>query len=310
MRSLYAPSRLSAVLLLLFAAGCHKDSADDSDVKVVNGMKVLASSEVAGAGSAIALAAPQGKGFAYFCSGNIIGNRWILTAQHCVDGKDPSNLLIIFATDVNQASAVVQRSSSATLEADILKKVVRRVEAIHRAPGYVSPAAAEHEWLAEANHYQIRLKADVALIKLTEDIPAGYQVAQIPYDAGLATDSVFDFVGYGSFNDKMQGGGVRRTTPLRVNGATFDGGPVGNVQGRIYQLVKTVDNEYMCRGDSGGGLYRTDGDTTYLLGINSYTKGSNKTGYVFYDCAAGLAHMFYAPDYKAWIKSIAGNDVP
>jgi hypothetical protein len=294
--------RAIAIGLVTLVLGACKGSegGGSSEAKVVNGRAIAANDVVPGANSEVSLALVSGNGFSYFCSANIVAPRWIMTAQHCVDGKTEDGFRVVFAFDVSTAR--VNRANT-----------WRAVAAIHRAPGYVTPTEAEHEWHPEfkpAGRYQIRLKADVALLELAEDIPAGYAPALIPKESGLTVGETLTFNGYGASLPEFRGGGTRRTTTLKYTGRSFDGGTVAGVPTRVYMLEKTVDNQYMCRGDSGGGAFRELGGKTYLVAVNSYAKGSNKPGYDYYDCESGWAHVFYAPDYRPWMQSVMGADLP
>jgi hypothetical protein len=288
-------------LVAILLSSCKgSEGGGSSEVKVVNGRSIAANAAVPGADAEVSLASVSGGGFSYFCSANIVAPRWILTAQHCVDGQTEDSFRVVFAFDVGTAR--VNRANT-----------WRKVAAIHRAPGYVTPTKAEHDWHPEFGpdgRYQIRLKADVALLELTEDIPAGYAPALIPKESGLSVGETLTFIGYGASLPNFRGGGSRRTTALKYTGRSFDGGTVAEVATRVYMLEKTVDNEYMCRGDSGGGAFRERDGKTYLVAVNSYAKGSNKPGYDYYDCESGWAHVFYTPDYRPWMQSVMGAALP
>ena len=289
----------SASLLTISSCAIPVRPTHSSEVKVVNGQKIVSNDITPGANASVSIASKAGNGFSYFCSASIIGSKWVLTAQHCLEGRSSGDTYVIFADDINQAKFQSRIQW-------------RAIEVIFRAPGHLPPNQAEHEWhpeLKPGGRFQIRLKADLALIKITEEIPPGYSPARIPKQQNLNNGDELHFIGYGSSSPNFLGGGTRRTTKLRFTGQSFDGGLVSGVATHVLLLEKTITGEYICRGDSGGGAFRKLGETLFLVGVNSYTKGSNKPGAEYYDCEAGLAHVFYTPDYRPWIQSIMGDEL-
>ncbi|HYX36399.1 MAG TPA: trypsin-like serine protease [Oligoflexus sp.] len=99
---------------------------------------------------------------------------------------------------------------------------------------------------------------DVALLKLSSDIPAGYQpVKLLPSGVSLNAGDAVRQAGYGSDN-RPNSFGTLRTVESRYQGKTRSGA-----------LMVRHNSTAACSGDSGGPLYVQKNGTWYTAGITS-----------------------------------------
>jgi uncharacterized protein (TIGR03382 family) len=111
---------------------------------------------------------------ALVCSGTVIGERAVLTAAHCVDGRDPTGLAVIGGPDINGGDAAA--AAIAVVEARL-------------APGYVAGV----------------VEADLAVLVL--DAPAGAMLATAAFTVPIAEP--VRVVGYGATSVGAAEGGVK-----------------------------------------------------------------------------------------------------
>ncbi|WP_141733358.1 S1 family peptidase [Oligoflexus tunisiensis] len=156
------------------------------------------------------------------CTGTIIARDLILTAAHCYDNSVQGGY-VLFGTQFNSSSRKIVRIASASIN-----------------PGYTGP----HN--------------DVAMLKLAQEIPAGYKpVKLLPSSIPLTPGDRVRQAGYGS-NNTANSFGTLRTVDSQYVGRTGSGA-----------LAVQNGRTAACSGDSGGPLYVQKNGEWYTAGITS-----------------------------------------
>ncbi|MDP2341204.1 MAG: DUF1986 domain-containing protein [Deltaproteobacteria bacterium] len=187
-----------------------------------------------------------------FCGGSIIGERWILTAQHCVEDVTAGDLQIV--AGVTQLSRV---SSGQT----------RGVSQIIRFPGYSSPENGK----------------DVALIKLASALTFGANVQPISLhltaDAATPAGATATVSGWGTLRS---GGstpdGLKSVDIPVISNATAQSRYPGETL-TSDQLAAGAGGRDSCQGDSGGPLTVVSNRGRVLAGVVSWGYGCGDAEY-------------------------------
>jgi len=190
----------------------------------------------------------QADGF-HFCGGSIISDRYVLTAQHCIDGEVASRLTVVAGT------SRLSRASSGQS---------RRVARIIPVPGYSTPERGK----------------DVALLELAAPLTLGGSVQAI----GIATtaDNVTSagltatVTGWGT----LRSGGSSPDTLKGVNVPLVDLTTAQRVYGSLTadQLAAGGDGRDSCQGDSGGPLTVNSARGRLIVGVVSWGAGCGDPG--------------------------------
>lgn len=206
----------------------------------------------------------------HFCGGSIISDRWVVTAQHCVEGETASRLRIVAG-----ATRLSRPADGQT----------RRVAEIIVVPGYTSAERGK----------------DMALLRLAEPLTLGATVAAI----GLATDAdnatqagvIASVTGWGT----LRAGG---SSPDVLKGVDVPVVSIASAQG-VYSNLLTADQlaaggsgRDSCQGDSGGPLTVSSPRGRLLVGVVSWG----------YGCAAPGVPGMYArvTSFASWVSLQTG----
>lgn len=166
-----------------------------------------------------------------FCSAELIHERWVLTAAHCLDSLHPYGYDIYFlvGSDIGDQSTWIEYAEAKQI--------------------YPHP-----------NYNPNRGTGDIGLLELKEAITA---VAPLPLNDDDVRNSWVDqdvtFVGWGITGDNRNDSGVKRTVDVPLY--WFD-------EDIIYTY--SPSGETICSGDSGGAALMKDGDTWEMVGVSVF----------------------------------------
>ena len=263
----------AALIALGGLSGCVWEVAAQEEI----GADIFAGAEksiVGGAAAAIASnpwqVSLQSDGFS-FCGGSVIGDRWILTAQHCVEGVRPVDLRVV--------AGVTQLSRAGAGDTHEVSQIIR-------FPGYTSPEFGK----------------DVALLKLSQPLVFGANVQPIALavvnDNATPAGATATVSGWGT----LQSGGSSTpdglksvTVPIVANSsaqASYGETITGD------QLSAGAGGRDSCQGDSGGPLSVVASRGRVLVGVVSWGYGCGDAEY------PGL----YArvSSFAGWIRDTTG----
>lgn len=167
------------------------------------------------------------------CTASLIADDIAVTAAHCVDGTDPSDMQLAFGLDV--------------LSGD--PQTVQVVSALAN-PGYAGEASTGKD------------QHDIAIVRFQGGIPKGYQVAKIMEDtSSLKKGSSVILAGYGITDATThKGAGVLRKTEVKVLNAKF---------GQTEIEFDQTGGSGACHGDSGGPAFFQQGSELLLLALTN-----------------------------------------
>lgn len=205
-------------------------------------------------------------GNAFLCSATPIADRFLLSANHCVDSNDNggndfgTNIRITFNANGNDSTVVFPSG----------------VAAVYTHPNYTG-------------FNNPNINDDIIIIELVNDLPA--EITRYPvYRGTLNAGSIIELVGYGttgdaingyingsaSFNTKRQG----KNKPDRGFFTDDEGSGIAEIfqfdfdswesAGSLGNKIETT----VGGGDSGGPSYIQVGDHLEIWGINTYTAGN------------------------------------
>ena len=188
----------------------------------------------------------------HFCGGSIIDARWVLTAQHCIEGARASSLRVVAGI-----SALSQARSGQTVG-------VRRIVAF---PGYRSPEYGD----------------DVALLELSSALQfnSNVQPIALAVDADNATNAgaIATVTGWGT----VRAGG---SSPDQLLGVEVP--VVSQSQAQAAYRGETITSDQLaagqtgrdaCQGDSGGPLTALSSRGRVLVGVVSWGYGCGDARY-------------------------------
>jgi secreted trypsin-like serine protease len=257
----------------LWAPGCVWSVEGDEAIMVVDEVVDAGKAIVGGAATTIAQhpwqISLQGFG-SHFCGGSIIGDRWVLTAQHCIDGEVAANLTVV--AGITRLSAPGQAQQVAVAE-------------ILRFPGYVSPEFGK----------------DIALLRLAQPLVFNANVQAIALavasDNATPVGAAAIVSGWGTVSSGGSSPDQLRSVTVPVVG----NGTAQQALGQAIsadQLAAGATGRDSCQGDSGGPLTADSGRGRLLVGVVSWGFGCGDPG---------LPGMYArVSSYASWILENTG----
>jgi len=197
------------------------------------------------------------------CTAVAIDKKILLTAAHCIAGKK-SNTYVTFYSSHSCESGYNKNKHNA----GILKTVVHE--------NYNSALAAD------------KMIADIALVVLEEEIPAGYAIYKIAKSDAINSLNDLYLYGYGRVLSSGGGAGMLRKSVLNSLRYKI------NFADRKIEIDQKAGGG-ICQGDSGGPSFVLVGDEMQVLGISSYVKGDKN------DICFDEGYQTLADSYKDWI---------
>jgi secreted trypsin-like serine protease len=252
---------LTAAISALALSACGKNTgsvAGSTDSTIIGGTDATGSEDFAPVVVSVYNAAKGG-----LCTGSIVSDSLIVTAAHCVDGK-PSDLRLIFGTDIRNEQT----------------RTVKMVDAYKVSPLW--PFRSDEEFNA----------GDIAMIKFSGGLPAGYRAAQILNDkSALQNGTVVTLAGYGiSDGVAHTGAGNLRYTDVKIQNAAYSESEV---------LVSQTEGKGACHGDSGGPAYVRVNGQLMLWGVTNRGVNDPKN-----DCSVSAAYANILA-HTDWLKETA-----
>lgn len=226
---------------------------------IVNGRSLKQNSPVAARTVSILFKEGQQGGI---CTGTLLPNNIILTAAHCTARK-ASDMMIVFNS--NLACVDWENASS-------LKSSLRPVEQMVVHTDYDKSDKADK---------LKNLSSDIALLKYSGSIPAGYKTAELPLDSvSIQAEETVIMAGYGVTEFQGEGSGVLRVASQP--GSSFSELPEAPKSRIVIQADQGV-----CSGDSGGPLFVVREGKLAVIGIASAVANPNNpekncSGLAFY----------------------------
>ena len=171
---------LMVVTSLLALSGCAATGAENDDTTEQKRRNGIINGEETSEFPATGMLLTQGQSI---CTGTVVGPRSVLTAAHCVEGMDPSQLEFGFGASQDQVEGSVQ----------------------------VVSATQHPQWDSQ------QLANDVAMLSLSEDAPtAPIALNQVMDQSWIGRTLIL--VGYGVSDGPSQtGGGIKRMVEVNIS---------------------------------------------------------------------------------------------
>lgn len=226
--------QISGMLVMsLLAVSCSQQAANTNVVSqsgegIIGGKKVEDGTPVAR--STVALYDSK---VSALCTGTLITRNIVITAAHCVDPKDSSQLSVIFAKDVEKSKKEERRPAL---------KVVAHTS--------YDPNRVEDTY-------------DIALVRFDGELPEGYGPAPLLGDFDQVVEGAkITVAGYGlswAWGIK-RGSGTLKETNVVVKEPHY---------GQTEIMLDQSFNNGVCSGDSGGPAYYEKDGRLYLVAVTS-----------------------------------------
>lgn len=213
---------------------------------------------------------------AHFCGGSVYSEKWIITASHCMENTDPSQVIVTAGTN--------------RLVPGVTRRNVRQI-------------------IMNKNYNNVTFDNDIALLELVDPLPLSFLIKPVSLltrdlESGISDSSRFVVVGWGA---AKEGGGVVRDLRYLDNIPHIDRNTCKLPQSygdRITDNMICVGfmmgEGDSCQGDSGGPLTVDTATAPKLAGIVSWGDG----------CARPDKPGVYTrvANYIDWIKDcVAGS---
>jgi secreted trypsin-like serine protease len=221
------------VALTLAACGQRDAEQDASDTKIVGGTSVTDTDVVTS--STVALLQPSGNAF---CTGSLIAPRVVLTASHCLEDYTGA-MYVVFGT---------------TAKPGTFPTKLRVTVATYKQNEKFDPQAMDRDPVRSAPN-------DIALVKLSEDAPAGFKpVSMLPADGALTVGERLTLAGFGLTNYIGVGSGTLRKVNVKLTAVS-----------KVGKEIEFGDSpgHSACMGDSGGPAFVTRRGKLVLVGVTS-----------------------------------------
>lgn len=220
----------------------------------------------------------QTSGGSHFCGGTIIGESWVVTANHCVAGESASGLRVV--------AAATNRNGSGGQ--------IRSVSQIIRYSGYVTPEQGK----------------DIALLKLSSPLDltdpgahaVPYATAATEANGRTAAGIMATVSGWGTLSSGSNSLPSNLQTvdiPIVSNAAADQAYPESITADQLSAGIIGVGGKDSCQGDSGGPLVVPNGQGGFVLaGVVSWG----------YGCADAQYPGMYSrvSSFASWIQTNTG----
>lgn len=211
------------------------------------------------------------------CTGTLLSAHVVLTAGHCVYGRNPGDIRFTLSPNPNtEANVSYARASRAYVHP------------------YYNPGEESDPGV------------DVAVIQLGD---AGYEYGVTSFfslgsEALLQQGSVAYNVGYGIQNDGSSG--IKHPKPVQFSSLQSVTAGRTNINGGIIQVRRGQSGEIGCAGDSGSPLLVQANGHTSIVGVYS-TSESAQNYPEDYDCRSGiqLGDYISVDAFRAWVGQYA-----
>lgn len=255
-----------ALLGLALFASCAPNNQNASNAlagNIVGGKSVSAADQKKSGVVGIVITTADGMGV---CTGSLIAKNIVLTAAHCLDESESpiKNIFVVFAESIDKA-----------------KPEQIRVAATGVANENFAPSAPDSG----------KAWNDVALLKLAEDAPADFALAQLP-DANLKLTVGMQLIqsGYGRAealraSTKDTSGVLRTVSGIGILSLTPD----------ALEMNLNEAKKGSCNGDSGGPALLKTSKGPVIVGIDS--RGNSQTSCI------GVGIYTSVVGQLAWIKT-------
>jgi secreted trypsin-like serine protease len=223
--------KLNSPSILFVLSATLASLSSQAGSNIVGGTPVVANEAVAKSTVSFIFNAADGGGL---CTGTILNSTTILSAAHCVQGYQVG--VIAFARDVRDLKKVPQ-------------SLLRKVVSVQGNRDFSMDAQGEHN--------------DVALLKFTGGLPAGFQAATV-LDPSTSLSYLrmvprVVVAGFGTVGAERDGSGILRKATMQVRG----------ISPNAKEIYLVHNGETTCHGDSGGPAYIVVKGKYYLWGVLS-----------------------------------------